>query len=191
MRVVVAVLTSALLQLGCQAEIGGDSEEVDGAIIPSPDAALVFDAPPPVPDATPPADAQPCVEGDDRVIDPGTGTCYMIFNTVTNWQTARGLCEQINAHLAVSTSQAENDVFSPLAGLTDVWIGGNDISTEGTWVWLNGEAFGGYTNWRMGEPNNSDANDPAGEDCMIIEGDNGGLWDDRSCLREYGYICER
>lgn len=191
MRVVCSRLLLALTLVGCQAEIGGETEQVDAASVPVPDAALLIDSAPPPIDAAPPPDAQPCVEGDARVEDPGTGTCYMIFRTPTNWQTARQMCEAINAHLAVSTSQTENDLFSPLAQLDDIWVGGNDISTEGAWVWLNGESMAGYTNWRMGEPNNSTGTDPMGEDCMIIEGDNGGLWDDRSCLREYGYICER
>ena len=58
---------------------------------------------------------------------------------------------------------------------------------EGVWVWLNGEPMV-YTNWRAGEPNDGGTN---GEDCMIIEGDHAGLWDDRSCVVSYPYLCER
>jgi len=124
------------------------------------------------------------------VVGGTTGSCYIYFATRRDWPQARAACEAIGAHLVVSTSQGENDDFSPLAGLLDVWVGGTDSNAEGVWLWLTGELMS-YTNWRTGEPNNSDPNNPNGEDCMIIEGDNGGLWDDRSCLKTYGYICER
>lgn len=167
-----------------------DARPPDAAV---PDAALPDAAVPDaaIPDAAPVPDApRPCIEGDDQVVDPTTGHCYLFFAQLATWDAARVACQVLDAHLVVSTSRAENDRFSPLAGLADVWVGGNDKSVEMTWVWLNGEPMS-YTNWRTGEPNNSDANDPTGEDCMIIEGDNGGLWDDRSCQRTYGFICER
>lgn len=159
------------------------------APLPPPDAAPPDAAPPDAPpDAPPPP--PPCVEGDDQILDPNTGHCYMWFSDVRTWSAAQNTCVALDAHLVVSTSAAENNVFLPLAGLLDVWTGGNDIANEGTWRWLTGEPMN-YTNWRTNEPNNNDTNDPNGEDCMVYEGDNGGLWDDRSCSRTYGFICER
>ena len=38
-------------------------------------------------------------------------------------------------------------------GVSYVWLGGNDASSEGTWVWVNGDAFS-YTNWGRAEPDN-------------------------------------
>lgn len=177
-----------LIALGaCNANIG-DPTVTDGGTQPA-DAPIATPDSLPVPDAAAPADAQPCVEGDARVTDPMTGVCYIYFSTEVDWTAARDACLGIDAHLAVSTSQAENDVFSPLVGLLDAWVGGNDITTEDAWVWITGEPML-YTNWREGEPNDNGV-DNMGEDCMIIEGDNGGLWDDRTCTNTYGYICER
>ncbi len=177
----------AALLAGCQASIGQPGGGSDAAGSQA-DARQRADATVAV-DAVPPPDATPCVEGDQQVTDPATGHCYMVFRTLTSWQNARVACEQLGGYLAVSTSQIENDLFSPLAGLTDVWVGGNDIAIEMTWVWVNDEPLT-YTNWRMGEPNNSGPNGTS-ENCMIIEGDNAGLWDDRACASEYGYVCER
>jgi len=144
-----------------------------------------------IPDAAPAADAPPCVEGNVNVVDPDTGNCMMYFSTTVPWEVALAACGSVGpgVHLAVSTSPEENAVIaSLLAGVNDVWLGGTDSMVEMTWVWVTGESMVGYTGWRMGEPN--DGGD-GGEDCMIMELDNGGTWDDRPCGALYGYICER
>lgn len=143
----------------------------------------------PIPDAAPAPDAAPCVEGNVNVFDPDTGTCYMYFSTTVPWEVALGACGTVGAdvHLAVITSAEENAlVASVLAGVDDVWLGGSDRMVEMTWVWVTGESILGYDNWRDGEPN-----DAAGEDCMIMELDTAGTWDDRGCDNLYGYFCER
>lgn len=184
-----AILAATLMSslAACDAQIG-DPAATDGSIGQSLDAR--GDASDPA-DATPPdapaPDAMPCVEGDANVVDMMTGHCYMLFTTIASWDGAQLQCEARAAHLVVSTSQTENDLFSPLAGLADIWVGGHDQTTEGVWEWLGGEPMV-YTNWRTGEPNDGST---SGEDCMIIEGDNGGLWDDRPCDLQYGYLCER
>lgn len=35
-----------------------------------------------------------------------------------------------------------------------VWIGANDMATEGRWSWVASGADIGYSNWRRGEPSN-------------------------------------
>ncbi len=142
-----------------------------------------------IPDAAPTADAPPCVEGNVNVIDPDTGNCYMYFSTTVPWEVALGACGTVGSdvHLVAITSAQENAVVAAiLAGVADVWVGGNDRMAEMTWVWITGESMAGYGNWREGEPNDS-----GGEDCMVIELDVGGSWDDRACDKLFGYICER
>ena len=46
---------------------------------------------------------------------------------------------------------------------SNMWIGGNDIATEGTWVWEDGEIWGGFTAWNQGEPNGG-----VFEQCIIL-----------------------
>ncbi len=183
----------SVVLVGCvDAVIGdpiGDSDASAGVIdsgpvgdgLPGPDARI--------PDAAPAADAPPCVEGNVNVVDPATGNCYMYFSTTVPWQVALGACGTVGSevHLAVITSAQENAlVASILAGVDDVWLGGSDRIAEMTWVWVTGESMLGYEHWRAGEPN-----DVGGEDCMIMELDTDGTWDDRSCDDLYGYFCER
>ena len=187
--------------LGCQPGIIGeypgayddDGSPVDADVSSDPDAPIsppMPDAQPPVPDAPPPP--VPCAEGDAHVVDPETGNCYMLFTALVDWEVALVQCMDIEAHLVDITSASENQIVFNLAGAPYTWMGGNDRVLEGSWVWLNGDSIG-YVNWRTGEPNNSTSSDPVnGEDCMVLEGNQGGTWDDRPCtLRTYQFVCER
>jgi len=111
----------------------------------------------------------------------------MYFTGPATWTDAVSACAALgpNAYIATSTDPLENGVIAHLAALDDVWIGASDSATEDVWLWDTGEPMP-YTNWRSGEPNDSN-----GEDCMILEGDNAGLWDDRGCSNLYAYVCER
>lgn len=176
------------------AACGGDI----GAGIDDPDAAArAFDAAPPdaALDAPPPVAA--CDDGVARFSDPSSGNCYFRFDTLEARDVARARCEALGAHLATITSAAEDAavaMVAPVGGTlpaeTDAWIGGNDLAAEGTFVWDTGEPFV-FDNFRDGEPNNNNPNDPAGEDCQVYEGDLL-TWDDRSCsLGLFVFICER
>jgi hypothetical protein len=150
----------------------------------APDARPVVDASNP-PDATPP-DAAPCIEGNNQTQQ--GDTCFMYFSTPRTWASAQLICQNIGADLAVSTSAADDAIFVALApGIQDAWLAGTDATTEMTWVWITGDPFV-YTNWRSGEPNDGNG---AGEDCMVLEVDNGGTWDDRSCGQAYPHFCSR
>ena len=85
---------------------------------------------------------------------------------------AQAQAESLGGHLVVINSAAEqNFVYSMVQGNTDpslgtasdgggaiyVWLGGNDSSREGTWVWVNGDPFT-YTNWGRREPDNFNNN---------------------------------
>jgi hypothetical protein len=65
----------------------------------------------------------------------------------------------------------------------DFWIGFNDITQEGNWIWSSEEPVT-YTNWCPGEPNN---NSP-GEDAAIL--DNSGCWLDVAETNDYKAILE-
>jgi hypothetical protein len=188
-------VAAATAMVGCAA-IGDPAGLIDDA--PDPDGGARIDGAPGAVDAAPPPDAQPCVEGDVQI--EGGGSCYMLFLTRSTWDTARLACQALGGHLATAASQAENDLFSSIApsvagsGDEDVWIGGTDQAVEGTWVWDNGEPMT-FEGWRLDPLEPNDGGDGPGgakiENCMIIEGDRGGTWDDRDCPTLYPYMCER
>lgn len=71
------------------------------------------------------------------------------------------------------------------AGVSNVWMGGSDIATEGVWAWEDGKPWGVYTAWKSGEPNNANSN----EDCLQMYGD--GLWNDLDCTSALPSICKK
>jgi hypothetical protein len=144
-----------------------------------------------------------CTGGDARAVNPANGHCYLLFSTATaTWQRARELCRLLgpNVDLAKITSAAEDAQLVALAGPDDVWVGGSDLTVEGTWQWTGGDPVT-YTHWGPGEPNDGGPvpgmPPPPSEDCMILRKvagplpQNVGFWDDRDCNTQYRYICER
>lgn len=145
----------------------------------------------------PPIDARLCAGGDARATD-ASGSCFVYFIGPATYANAEIACTAFGSRLAVIKNVATNGTVRSLIGLTDAWVGGTDSAAEGSFIWLRNPldpitVGTTYTNWRQGEPNNSSSN-PEGEDCMIIEGDQNGTWDDRTCTDpgagSYSYVCQ-
>lgn len=103
----------------------------------------------------------------------------------------------VTGHLAVITSQLENDFINALTSV-NAWLGGTDTDVEGDWLWVTGpesgqqfwqgtsggSAVGGmYENWGGGEPNNS-----GNEDGVHMRPD--GFWNDIPLSTNYNYVIE-
>jgi len=71
-------------------------------------------------------------------------------------------------------------------GYGNMFIGLNDIKSEGTFVWEDGSSIhSGYSHWHKKEPNNDHD-----EDCVEIRSDN--EWNDESCYEQQRLVlCER
>ena len=100
-----------------------------------------------------------------------------------NWDTARQSCESENAVLVTIGNSDENDFVSSLSN-ANFWIGLNDISQEGVYVWVSGSTST-YRNWGTGEPNNS-----GDEDCTHMISSST-FWNDWPCTRSTPYVCEK
>ena len=57
-------------------------------------------------------------------------------------------------------------------GGDNIWMGANDLATDGTWVWVDEEEWGQYTNWGPAEPNGDIM-----EQCLEMV-HNTGTWND-------------
>lgn len=213
-----ASLSAVTLAWGCNASIGGNGGGGGDDEVTATDAGdLAMDASQQnvSTDAGGGADAAaPCdAIGDDRVRDPDSGACYYYFSAAPLASSAaQDACVALGGHLAFIGSADESvligtiapgDEAAVAANLQDIWVGGTDSPTEGAWHWIDGTAYYDdvageaieFVNWRGVEPNNSVGQNPDGENCMIIEGDNnlvdrGPQWDDRNCLAAFPYICE-
>ncbi len=109
---------------------------------------------------------------------------YQLFKNAVSWETAKANCESIGGHLVTISNADENEIVSKVAEGNAVWLGANDVDTEGIFKWITGEAFS-YTNWSSGEPNNS-----GGTEDHVHMRDGCALWNDNVSTSEYYYICE-
>ena len=68
----------------------------------------------------------------------------------------------------------------------EVWLGGNDIDTEGTFKWSNENSTLMYSNFHETQPNNNNAF--FGQDCLTMKSD--GFWFDHSCAETQRFVCQ-
>ncbi|KAJ7363152.1 hypothetical protein OS493_011430 [Desmophyllum pertusum] len=69
--------------------------------------------------------------------------------------------------------------------LDGVWIGLNDVKTEGAFYWPDGSHVT-YTKWASNQPDNQYGY----QDCVEMRIDKG-TWDDTSCGRQLPFVCEK
>src|SRR6185503_16248261 len=80
--------------------------------------------------------------------------------TANTWTASEAKAKALGGHLVTINDAAENqwvaDTFFPLTGVpyASLWIGLNDVATEGQFVWASGESVT-FTYWYPGEPNDA------------------------------------
>jgi len=80
-----------------------------------------------------------------------------------------------------------SDVIAYVAAENDaVWIGLNDINTEGSFVWVNGDLLDSDIEWRTGQPDNWRGD----EDCVLLNSP-GGVNDIGCSTHNAHALCEK
>ncbi|XP_070539928.1 C-type lectin mannose-binding isoform-like [Ptychodera flava] len=117
-------------------------------------------------------------------------SCYFIYpDQKFTWSTARTQCISRGARLATIDDAFEDAYLREYARLEgNMWIGFNDMSTEGYWRWDSGTTVN-YLNWRSGYPRTSPSTNTY--DCAYMHRSYNGQWFDATCTSSYGYICEK
>ena len=118
------------------------------------------------------------------------GSKYFISNSSNyTYAQANSIAIQNGGHLAVISSQEENDFLASQLNQDVVWIGYNDEANEGTFIWANGAAAE-YTNWYGSEPNNGHNTSAfTGANHTVLRKSNG-QWLDRNGQAQYAFILE-
>lgn len=88
-----------------------------------------------------------------------TGHQYEVYenDSVTTWEEAKAFCENLGGHLAIISSQEENDYVYNLmkeSGYDSAYFGLTDKEEEGKWICVDGTSAE-YVNWNSEEPSNS------------------------------------
>ncbi|XP_060590965.1 perlucin-like isoform X3 [Ruditapes philippinarum] len=124
-------------------------------------------------------------------------SCYHIFATPTlKWWEAMAYCEIYGGGegtLATVESESEQlflenelkKAFPNPVG-KDFWLGANDVTHEGTWVWIKKDEYvQEYTHWAPGEPSSRTS-----ENCLALYDGLQYKWNDAPCNLPEGFICE-
>ncbi|XP_065933678.1 uncharacterized protein [Magallana gigas] len=128
------------------------------------------------------------------------GHCYIEGQSLATWNDANLQCKKMCSHLVEIDSQDENDWLTMTmlkkenCGTYEYenctsWTGGNDIQTEGSYMWDHSNTNINYTNWHPDEPSLIFPNDTLTRDCIDLL--RTGLWNDRPCSYLNSFICEK
>ena len=131
------------------------------------------------------------------------GGCYQLTAAALTWPDAVMACENQSAYLAAPRSEVEFRwilqlfTFAGVQSVTDdVWLGVNDITTEGVWRSVDAATNGGYdgetaaiayARWYYNQPDNGNGV----ENCaaMRMQGTSAGLWWDFQCSSVLQGLC--
>ncbi|XP_071940913.1 perlucin-like protein [Antedon mediterranea] len=118
-------------------------------------------------------------------------TCFYASQQFKSWNQARDICKSMDADLAIIRNKEQNEFLQDLLGFTHslYWIGLQDTRGEGNFIWVDNTPLDpAKANWQPGQPDDY----RAGEDCVEINTDRGGQWNDEGCSTTLqSYICSK
>ncbi|CAH1238203.1 COLEC10 [Branchiostoma lanceolatum] len=113
--------------------------------------------------------------------------CYQFSTTQKQYNDAKAVCVASGGHLAVAKDEAtDNFLVNEIRkrGNAETWMGMSDQVEEGVWVWEDGSALTGWTNWLPGNPSSTF------EDCAEWKVVYGFKWNDDECYHTQYFVCE-
>ena len=131
--------------------------------------------------------AHPCGSSMAWIPFHGSSSCFSVFTSKT-WANAEADCDAIyGGHLASIASQEDVDFLVEwvLEQGETYWIGLNDQTTEGTFVYSDGTSSA-FLSWGVLQPQAPSGSNV--EDCVYIAD---GFFYDDACTTSRKYICER
>ncbi|XP_056147018.1 macrophage mannose receptor 1 [Lampris incognitus] len=133
---------------------------------------------------------KPTVYGCPQGWDAYGYSCYLMEETSRTWSDAKAFCKGQGGFLLHIGDIYEQSHFTVmLSGKTGFWwIGLRARGGAGggiDYIWDNGDPLT-FTHWDRGQPDNGDATCVAMSTATV-----GGFWDDKSCLEQSSFICEK
>ncbi|KAL9962239.1 hypothetical protein ACROYT_G031321 [Oculina patagonica] len=114
------------------------------------------------------------------------GFCYLTSTKCANWTTALSKCREENSVLVDVNNNEENVFIQHRHNGEKSWLGLNDKSTEGDFIWAD-RGPGNFTAWAKNQPNNF-----RDEDCVHALGIKHSYeWNDVKCSDCHQYTCKK
>ncbi|KAJ3605426.1 hypothetical protein NHX12_027473 [Muraenolepis orangiensis] len=116
--------------------------------------------------------------------------CYWLEETPTSWSDAKAFCKDKGGfllHLGDVYEQAHFTVtLSEKTGFWWLGLRARGGETGGVdYIWDNNSSLS-FANWDRDQPDSGD-----GTCVAMTTGAVGGFWDDKSCLEEFSFVCEK
>ncbi|XP_005999055.1 tetranectin [Latimeria chalumnae] len=120
------------------------------------------------------------------------GKCFLAHTQPKRYHEASEDCMAQGGTLSVPRNGDENDSLfdymrKSIRSNAEIWIGVNDMTTEGTWVDMAGASIR-YKNWETEITAQPDGN--TRENCGVMSGGANGKWFDESCRAQKAFVCE-
>ncbi|XP_078589882.1 uncharacterized protein LOC144870048 [Branchiostoma floridae x Branchiostoma japonicum] len=132
-------------------------------------------------------------EEDECVVECPTGSsrygasCFQMNSMRVPYSSASQICRFNGGELPRVKDQGTADFIKELAAGSEVWVGLDDRTDEGQYVWLaDGTAIaeGDYTAWASGQPSDT----LSWNDCVRMDAE--GQWTTINCNDFTAYVCE-
>ena len=112
------------------------------------------------------------------------GYCYFTSSNCSSWPTAERKCAEMGSNLAIVHNQEENVYIQHRHNGEESWIGLNDRSVEGSFVWTK-KGTSSFRFWGPNQPSND-----TDQDCVHTLGaKNEYAWNDISCDNCFKFTC--
>ncbi|XP_054462561.1 tetranectin-like isoform X2 [Anoplopoma fimbria] len=120
--------------------------------------------------------------------------CFLADTVRKHYHTASEDCNAMGGVLGTPTSSDENDQLRDYVrqriGLDEqVWLGINDMVTEGTWVDQTGSSIT-FKNWDTSNYRSPQPDGGQAHDCAVLSGASSGKWFDENCREEKTSVCQ-
>jgi hypothetical protein len=151
-------------------------------------------------------DSGPCVDTTNCTCTTFGNHAYRFCKTggrITTWSFAETDCESAGMRLVRIDDQTENtfvrSTTDSVIGLVEVWIGAEDPTAQSIWQWPDGAVFWTgtgtgtpslFANWVPSQPAGAKLRTCAGMVSGAVLAGKDGMWFDRSCSTNQGFVCE-
>ncbi|XP_024154042.1 tetranectin [Oryzias melastigma] len=120
--------------------------------------------------------------------------CYLADPVKKRYHTASDDCNALGGVLGTPTSADENSQLGEYLRQSvgpdeQVWLGINDMMTEGAWADQTGLTIS-YTNWDTSNSRSRQPNGGMSENCAVLSGASQGRWFDENCREERPSVCQ-
>ncbi|XP_052694053.1 lectin BRA-3-like [Crassostrea angulata] len=129
-----------------------------------------------------------------------SGHYYFYGEEELTWAVAKLECQKLCAYLVEIETQEESEWLAATFIMKEscppnvyttcsAWTGGNDLDSEGQYVWDHSNTTIGFSYWQPTEPSLGAPDKAAVRDCIDVF--RNGKWNDRVCTHLKPFICEK